>query len=90
MERDHGMRMIQNPVLRGFSPDPSVVRVGDTYYVATSTFEWFPGVRIYRTKDLEHYEQLPHHREFSLTICFFYCIMLQVIWNKLCASVAQR
>ena len=53
------MRMIQNPVLRGFSPDPSVVRVGDTYYVATSTFEWFPGVRIYRTKDLEHYEQLP-------------------------------
>ena len=38
----------------------------------------------------EHYEQLPHHREFSLTICFFYCIMLQVIWNKLCASVAQR
>ena len=51
--------MIRNPVLRGFSPDPSVVRVGDVYYVATSTFEWFPGVKLYRTEDLEHYEQIP-------------------------------
>ncbi len=51
--------MIRNPVLRGFSPDPSVVRVGDIYYVATSTFEWFPGVKLYRTEDLEHYEQIP-------------------------------
>ena len=51
--------MIRNPVLRGFSPDPSVVRVGDVYYVATSTFEWFPGVKLYRTEDLEQYEQIP-------------------------------
>ena len=39
--------LIQNPVLPGFHPDPSVVRVGDDYYMATSTFEWFPGVPIY-------------------------------------------
>lgn len=51
--------MIQNPVLPGFCPDPSIVRVGDDYYLATSTFNWFPGVRLFHTRDLVHYEQLP-------------------------------
>lgn len=51
--------MIQNPVLRGFCPDPSILRVGDDYYVATSTFEWWPGVGLYHSKDLKHWEQLP-------------------------------
>ncbi|MGA2477280.1 MAG: glycoside hydrolase family 43 protein [Spirochaetia bacterium] len=49
------MRVIRNPVLRGFSPDPSILRVEDDYYIATSTFEWFPGVRIYHSRDLEHW-----------------------------------
>ncbi len=31
---------IQNPILRGFHPDPSIIRVGEDYYIATSTFEW--------------------------------------------------
>ena len=39
--------MIQNPILPGFNPDPSIVRVGDDYYIATSTFEWYPGVQIH-------------------------------------------
>ncbi len=43
---------IINPVLPGFNPDPSAIRVGDTYYVATSTFEWYPGVCIYESKNL--------------------------------------
>lgn len=43
---------IRNPILRGFNPDPSIVRVGDDYYVATSTFEWFPGVQIHHSRDL--------------------------------------
>ena len=43
---------IQNPVLRGFHPDPSILRVGGTYYLATSTFEWWPGVRVHRSDDL--------------------------------------
>ncbi|MEM5947612.1 glycoside hydrolase family 43 protein [Spirochaetia bacterium 38H-sp] len=46
------MRKIKNPVLRGFHPDPSIVRVGDDFYIATSTFEWFPGVCIYHSRDL--------------------------------------
>ncbi len=33
--------MIQSPILRGFHPDPSIIRVGEDYYVATSTFEWW-------------------------------------------------
>ncbi len=44
--------MIRNPILPGFNPDPSIVRVGDDYYIATSTFEWFPGVQIHHSRDL--------------------------------------
>jgi len=47
---------IRNPILTGFNPDPSIVRVGDDFYVATSTFEWFPGVQIHHSRDLVHWE----------------------------------
>ena len=50
------MTVIKNPILRGFNPDPSIVRVGDDYYIATSTFEWFPGVQIHHSKDLINWE----------------------------------
>lgn len=50
---------IQNPVLPGFNADPSFIRVGDTYYIANSTFEWFPGVRLHESKDLVHWQLLP-------------------------------
>ena len=48
-----------NPVLRGFHPDPSILRVGDDYYLATSTFQWFGGVQLYHSKDLVSWEELP-------------------------------
>lgn len=44
--------MIRNPVLPGFNPDPSIVRADEKYVVATSTFEWFPGVRFHTSDDL--------------------------------------
>ena len=44
--------MIRNPILPGFNPDPSICRVGKDYYIATSTFEWFPGVQIHHSTDL--------------------------------------
>ncbi len=47
-----------NPVLTGFHADPSILRVGDWYYVANSTFEWYPGVEINRSKDLVHWERV--------------------------------
>lgn len=54
------MTVIMNPILRGFNPDPSIVRVGDDYYIATSTFEWFPGVQIHHSRDLRHWRLLTH------------------------------
>ena len=50
--------MIQNPILPGFNPDPSIVRVGDDYYIATSTFEWYPGVQIHHSRDLVNWRLL--------------------------------
>ena len=52
--------IIQNPILRGFNPDPSICRVGDDYYIATSTFEWFPGVSIHHSRDLANWHLLTH------------------------------
>ncbi|WP_066195616.1 glycoside hydrolase family 43 protein [Gracilibacillus timonensis] len=51
---------IENPILRGFHPDPSIVRVGEDYYIATSTFEWWPGVRLHHSRDLKNWELLPY------------------------------
>lgn len=50
------MSLIRNPILPGFNPDPSICRVGDDYYIATSTFEWFPGVQIHHSKDLANWD----------------------------------
>lgn len=47
---------IKNPILRGFNPDPSLLRVDSDYYLATSTFEWWPGVEIYHSCDLINWE----------------------------------
>ncbi|WP_273506538.1 glycoside hydrolase family 43 protein [Fulvimarina manganoxydans] len=49
------MTMIQNPILPGFNPDPSIVRVGEDYFIATSTFEWYPGVQIHHSRDLRNW-----------------------------------
>lgn len=50
------MTMLQNPILRGFNPDPNIVRVDDDYYIATSTFEWFGGVQIHHSTDLVNWQ----------------------------------
>lgn len=49
---------IRNPVLPGFHPDPVILRVGSDYYIATSTFEWYPGVRLHHSTDLVHWRPL--------------------------------
>ncbi|WP_078856646.1 glycoside hydrolase family 43 protein [Streptomyces sp. NBRC 109706] len=46
---------LRNPVLPGFHPDPSILRVGGDYYLATSTFEWHPGVQLHHSTDLSHW-----------------------------------
>ncbi len=47
--------MIQNPIFKGFNPDPCICRKGDDYYAAVSTFEWFPGIPVYHSKDLKNF-----------------------------------
>ena len=54
------MKTIKNPIIPGFNPDPSIVRVGDDYYIAVSTFEWFPGVQIHHSKDLKNWRLIGH------------------------------
>lgn len=56
-------QMIQNPILPGFHPDPSICRVGSDYYIATSTFEWWPAVRIHHSTDLVNWQ----HRTYAVT-----------------------
>src|SRR5262245_6795157 len=51
-----GGAMIRNPILPGFNPDPSICRVGADYYIATSTFEWYPGVQIHHSRNLVDWE----------------------------------
>jgi len=50
----------KNPILSGFYPDPSLCRVGDDFYLVTSSFEYFPGVPIFHSRDLVHWKQLGH------------------------------
>src|SRR4030042_2877344 len=47
-----------NPIISGFYPDPSICRVGEDYYLFTSSFEYFPGVPIFHSKDLVHWRQI--------------------------------
>ncbi|MFI5823521.1 glycoside hydrolase family 43 protein [Streptomyces rishiriensis] len=47
-----------NPVIPGFHPDPSVCRVGDDYYVVCSSFEYFPGIPVFHSRDLIHWTQI--------------------------------
>ncbi len=54
------MMMIKNPIIKGFNPDPSIIRVEGTYYIANSTFDWFPGVQIHESKDLIHWQLITH------------------------------
>lgn len=51
-------RQIENPIIRGFNPDPSICRVGDCYYIACSSFSFYPGLPIYKSYDLANWEHI--------------------------------
>jgi beta-xylosidase len=52
--------MNQRPIIPGFHPDPSICRVDDTYYLVCSSFEYAPGVPLFRSNDLKSWEQIGH------------------------------
>lgn len=53
-------KKFRNPILPGCYPDPSICRVGEDYYLVTSTFEYFPGLPIFHSRDLIHWQQIGH------------------------------
>jgi xylan 1,4-beta-xylosidase len=57
---DDRITSYRNPVIPGFHPDPSVVRVGGDYYLVNSSFEFFPGVPVFHSRDLVHWRPLGH------------------------------
>lgn len=48
----------KNPILSGFYPDPSICRVGEWFYLVTSTFAYFPGIPVFRSRNLAQWEQI--------------------------------
>lgn len=52
--------MIKNPILPGFHPDACICRKDDDYYIAVSSFEWFPALPVYHSKDLKNWELYTH------------------------------
>lgn len=56
---------VENPILRGFNPDPNILRVNDMYYIVVSSFEWLPGARVYGSTDLVNWHYVTdilHHQ----------------------------
>lgn len=51
-------RLLKNPLLRGFYPDPSICRKGEDYYIVTSTFEYFPAIPVFHSRDFVHWHQI--------------------------------
>jgi xylan 1,4-beta-xylosidase len=49
---------VNSPIISGFHPDPSICRVGDQFYLATSSFEYMPGVPLFTSKDLMDWKQV--------------------------------
>ncbi|MBN1130912.1 MAG: family 43 glycosylhydrolase [Chitinispirillaceae bacterium] len=54
----HAQTTFKNPIITGMNPDPSICRAGNDYYLVTSTFEYFPGLPVYQSKDLVHWKMI--------------------------------
>ena len=52
------MASVNNPIVPGFYPEPSVCRVGNKYYMVHSTFAYFPGIPVFESEDLANWKQI--------------------------------
>ena len=70
VQAQHSPETFRNPILSGYHPDPSIVRVGEDYYMVNSTFEWFPGMPIHHSRDLVNWELIGYglHRPEQLEL----------------------
>ena len=53
---DSRIQKYKNPIISGYNPDPSICRVGDDFYLVNSTFEFYPGVPVYHSKNLVNWD----------------------------------
>ena len=56
--QNHETATFKNPIVSGLHPDPSICRVGNDYYLVASSFEWFPGIPVFHSKDLMYWQQI--------------------------------
>lgn len=56
--RRYSMVIAKNPILSGFYPDPSICAVGEDFYLVNSSFAYFPGLPVFHSRDLAHWEQI--------------------------------
>jgi xylan 1,4-beta-xylosidase len=73
--------MITNPILPSFNPDPCIIKFKDDFYIATSTFEWFPAITIYHSKDLKKWHLLTHAITSSTTLNLRIIESAKEIWT---------
>ncbi|MCW3785576.1 glycoside hydrolase family 43 protein [Plebeiibacterium sediminum] len=73
-------KTFSNPILSGFYPDPSICRVGDDYYMVTSSFVYYPGLPIFHSKDLVNWEQIGHGIERTNQLDYKNCETSLGLW----------
>lgn len=52
------LKAYNNPIISGFAPDPSCIRVNEQYFCVTSSFSVFPGIPVYTSRDLVQWQQI--------------------------------
>ena len=69
-----------NPIIKGGYPDPSICRVGDTYYMVASSFSYFPALPIFKSRDLVHWEQIGNAISRPEQLDFRNCDISEGLW----------
>jgi alpha-N-arabinofuranosidase len=54
----YSQHALKNPIMPGFYPDPSILKVNTDYYLVNSTFSYFPGIPVFHSKDLQNWKQI--------------------------------
>lgn len=64
----------RNPIVRGYSPDPTICRAGEDYYLVNSSFEFFPGLPVYHSKNLANWELISYALNRESQLDLYKCI----------------
>lgn len=73
-------KKFSNPIIKGGYPDPSICRVGEWYYLVTSSFSYFPGLPVFRSRDMVHWEQICNAISRSEQLDYRNCDISEGLW----------